>query len=1073
MESCLTPADIRSVDDAAVSPCLDQESTAMEASNDTDHFLADIPTNSGLGDNRHLEICPPPDDEEIDVVTVESDPLGRASLSSHISSQDLFNEFEQAAENAVTCQFLSNPESGHLQFDGAAREAHSDAEPNLPLPSGDIGVLDIGGSPLNTIESEQLFPEIPNREGPEGFDAIPLQDNLLEIGEDGDNGRSRESSSDAGSEPMEEPYEEAGGGGSVSSETSEEPSGFQPYVPHAYHIHPKKQKLHGRGAFSVSANSAFESRFHPRQALSSQHSVDSLKESVWNSPTSRSTDFQDHTPSETSDDSSTKGALLWGSLEHLDTNWNSPSTSLSVAPGTDTPDISTAGDVTTIGGSSDDDSDIDVVSIVDEDEAIAGLPGSEKSLITHRSLPSNSESVEILDEENMPGPSGLSRRDSPLEVLSSSSDSDSSDDIEVMDSSPVEVQPVRLCKGGQHKRKSAGARAPVVVDLTESDDDNIGNDILPDSTTPSSSTSQASGGQLGSASPTVLEPRPPQILPTQSITHAPAYHAHTQIYRTSICARISTKSCRQRSGAQSLVTNTPSTSCRYMNHPWRQQQQVLPRPTDYSSYSLMRLAESMRGQAELSLTCRGLPGAEASPRIVPQEPQFPVTSQPTAQPSRSSCLRHSHSNPDMSGNQVHAHRHHRYGHHHHHHHPIRPGQGSGHGDGCSSSSGVGQGHLACAHQQAETGETDESDPTIRVPPPQAPPPPPQQPTPVPSALQQQLHSHCQQPVTEIRLPQHAPSPSWMHQRLYHQQQRNQEAQRQSLQAHADQRRIQMQQQRPHELQVRARRMQQLLEQRLHQVQAQQQQAHQQQQQQQQMQQHLQPPPHPPQPPMPSQPLDPEVVPAHHIEPRLDSFPQHRHLHHHMHHYHHTGPPPPYQPHLQRSSFMLGEYGVPIHGHPMYAPIHPLHMMRGIRIRPNYEDLVHLGERLGQVNRGASKRTIDMHTLPHKYHKPQPKKVVKTEPDKDAPSTSEENNEAEDGEDVGAAAASATEKVEEDEDLDEKCTICLCNFEDEEDVRRLPCMHLFHQDCVDRWLSTNKRCPICRVDIETKGPKEAT
>ena len=28
----------------------------------------------------------------------------------------------------------------------------------------------------------------------------------------------------------------------------------------------------------------------------------------------------------------------------------------------------------------------------------------------------------------------------------------------------------------------------------------------------------------------------------------------------------------------------------------------------------------------------------------------------------------------------------------------------------------------------------------------------------------------------------------------------------------------------------------------------------------------------------------------------------------------------------------------------------------------------LGERLGQVNRGASRRTIDMHTLPHKYRK---------------------------------------------------------------------------------------------------------
>ena len=41
------------------------------------------------------------------------------------------------------------------------------------------------------------------------------------------------------------------------------------------------------------------------------------------------------------------------------------------------------------------------------------------------------------------------------------------------------------------------------------------------------------------------------------------------------------------------------------------------------------------------------------------------------------------------------------------------------------------------------------------------------------------------------------------------------------------------------------------------------------------------------------------------------------------------------------------------------------------------------------------------------------------------------------------------------------------MEDGEEVRRLPCMHLFHIACVDRWLGLNKRCPICRVDIETQ------
>ena len=35
------------------------------------------------------------------------------------------------------------------------------------------------------------------------------------------------------------------------------------------------------------------------------------------------------------------------------------------------------------------------------------------------------------------------------------------------------------------------------------------------------------------------------------------------------------------------------------------------------------------------------------------------------------------------------------------------------------------------------------------------------------------------------------------------------------------------------------------------------------------------------------------------------------------------------------------------------------------------------------------------------------------------------------------------------------------------MRRLPCMHLFHVPCVDQWLGLNKRCPICRVDIEAQ------
>ncbi|XP_017599208.1 PREDICTED: RING finger protein 165 isoform X4 [Corvus brachyrhynchos] len=107
------------------------------------------------------------------------------------------------------------------------------------------------------------------------------------------------------------------------------------------------------------------------------------------------------------------------------------------------------------------------------------------------------------------------------------------------------------------------------------------------------------------------------------------------------------------------------------------------------------------------------------------------------------------------------------------------------------------------------------------------------------------------------------------------------------------------------------------------------------------------------------------------------------------------------------------------------------------VRESYEELLQLEDRLGSVSRGAVQNTIERFTFPHKYKKRRPQ---------------EGKAEQDDG---------------EESDTDEKCTICLSMLEDGEDVRRLPCMHLFHQVCVAQWLATSKKCPICRVDIETQ------
>lgn len=162
---------------------------------------------------------------------------------------------------------------------------------------------------------------------------------------------------------------------------------------------------------------------------------------------------------------------------------------------------------------------------------------------------------------------------------------------------------------------------------------------------------------------------------------------------------------------------------------------------------------------------------------------------------------------------------------------------------------------------------------------------------------------------------------------------------------------------------------------------------------------------------------------------------HAHLHHHIHQHHYHHPPTPPQIH----SFTPLTFTLPHNVQQRFPELYAISALSDI---PQYvsvphwpllsrhvQDSIRLFEhRRMVVNRGASQNTIERNTFPHKY-----KKIPRSGGDS--------------------------------EDNVEKCTICLSEFNDNEDVRRLPCMHLFHVECVDQWLTTNKRCPICRVDIE--------
>lgn len=48
----------------------------------------------------------------------------------------------------------------------------------------------------------------------------------------------------------------------------------------------------------------------------------------------------------------------------------------------------------------------------------------------------------------------------------------------------------------------------------------------------------------------------------------------------------------------------------------------------------------------------------------------------------------------------------------------------------------------------------------------------------------------------------------------------------------------------------------------------------------------------------------------------------------------------------------------------------------------------------------------------------------------------------------------------------KCSVCLCEFEEGDEVRLLRCGHLYHRPCIDHWLAYDRRCPICRREADS-------
>jgi len=60
------------------------------------------------------------------------------------------------------------------------------------------------------------------------------------------------------------------------------------------------------------------------------------------------------------------------------------------------------------------------------------------------------------------------------------------------------------------------------------------------------------------------------------------------------------------------------------------------------------------------------------------------------------------------------------------------------------------------------------------------------------------------------------------------------------------------------------------------------------------------------------------------------------------------------------------------------------------------------------------------------------------------------------------------RMKKAETLEDVCAVCQEACIEGDEVRKLPCGHEFHSDCIDKWLLTRKdACPMCSMPVTQK------
>ncbi|KAL6215007.1 hypothetical protein ACLB2K_014439 [Fragaria x ananassa] len=101
----------------------------------------------------------------------------------------------------------------------------------------------------------------------------------------------------------------------------------------------------------------------------------------------------------------------------------------------------------------------------------------------------------------------------------------------------------------------------------------------------------------------------------------------------------------------------------------------------------------------------------------------------------------------------------------------------------------------------------------------------------------------------------------------------------------------------------------------------------------------------------------------------------------------------------------------------------------------YEELLALGQFIGEEKRGLPSNEISTCLHPHTY-RPSPIHQSKNS-------------------------------------IIDKCVVCQYEYEDGEALAALPCEHPYHLECISNWLQIKKCCPICSTEVSSSSSSSKT